>query len=159
MENSFQMLFDIEVYTSPVSLHLELLYYKGAYLTSIIVSAANKKRHTHFACTSRISSCGQQDDKPGYVVNDHLSRPAVANRLKRLTPEQTGRPALLFKPCFGWGLHCPMCYHTGGSLLHCPSNLTRFRRRYISVALSLESPPPAVSRHPALWSPDFPHPV
>ena len=23
--------------------------------------------------------------KPGYVVNDHLSRPAVANRLKRPT--------------------------------------------------------------------------
>ena len=29
--------------------------------------------------------------------------------------------------------------------------------RYISVALSLEFPPPAVNRHPALWSPDFPH--
>ena len=29
--------------------------------------------------------------------------------------------------------------------------------RYISVALSLESPPPDVIRHPALWSPDFPH--
>ena len=29
--------------------------------------------------------------------------------------------------------------------------------RSISVALSLESPPPAVSRHPALRSPDFPH--
>ena len=28
--------------------------------------------------------------------------------------------------------------------------------RYISVALSLESPPPDVIRHPALWSPDFP---
>ena len=29
--------------------------------------------------------------------------------------------------------------------------------RSISVALSLESPPPAGSRHPALRSPDFPH--
>ena len=29
--------------------------------------------------------------------------------------------------------------------------------RYISVALSLESPPPDVIRHPALRSPDFPH--
>ena len=29
--------------------------------------------------------------------------------------------------------------------------------RYLSVALSLESPPPDVIRHPALWSPDFPH--
>ena len=25
-----------------------------------------------------------------------------------------------------------------------------------SVALSLESPPPGITRHPALWSPDFP---
>ena len=53
---------------------------------------------------------------------------------------------------------CPCCYQQGGSLLHCPSNLTRIRSwRYISVALSLESPPPDVIRHPALWSPDFPH--
>ena len=29
--------------------------------------------------------------------------------------------------------------------------------RFISVALSLESPPPDVIRHPALRSPDFPH--
>ena len=29
--------------------------------------------------------------------------------------------------------------------------------RFISVALSLELPPPDVIRRPALWSPDFPH--
>ena len=53
---------------------------------------------------------------------------------------------------------CPCCYQQGGSLLHCPSTLTRIISwRYISVALSLESPPPDVIRHPALWSPDFPH--
>ena len=27
----------------------------------------------------------EQSDKPGYVVNDHLSRPDVATRLKRPT--------------------------------------------------------------------------
>jgi hypothetical protein len=32
-------------------------------------------------------------------------------------------------------------------------------RRFISVALSLRSPSPAVSRHPALWCPDFPQTV
>ena len=32
-----------------------------------------------------------------------------------------------------------------------------FPWRYLSVALSLESPPPDVIRHPALRSPDFPH--
>ena len=32
-----------------------------------------------------------------------------------------------------------------------------FAKRLFSVALSLKSPSPAVSRHPALRSPDFPH--
>ena len=52
---------------------------------------------------------------------------------------------------------CPFCYQKGGSLLHCPSTLTGIFRRYISVALSLESPPPDVIWHSALQSPDFPH--
>lgn len=34
--------------------------------------------------------------------------------------------------------------------------LLRAIGRVFSVALSLGSPPPAVSRHPALWCPDFP---
>ena len=34
----------------------------------------------------------EPDDKPGYVVNDHLSRPAVANRLKRPTSRHDGQP-------------------------------------------------------------------
>ena len=44
-----------------------------------------------------------------------------------------------------------------GELLPRLSILTAQVRRYISVALSLESPPPDVIRHPALWSSDFPH--
>ena len=43
-----------------------------------------------------------------------------------------------------------------GSYPAFPPLLTFTSKRYISVALSLESPPPAVSWHPALWSPDFP---
>ena len=47
-----------------------------------------------------------------------------------------------------------------GELLPRLSILTAAKpRRYISVALSLESPPPDVIRHPALWSSDFPHTV
>ena len=39
-----------------------------------------------------------------------------------------------------------------------PIILTKqYYRRFISVALALESPPPDVIRHPALRSPDFPH--
>ena len=45
---------------------------------------------------------------------------------------------------------CPLCYQRGGSLLHCLSTLTCQSRRFISVALSLESPPPDVIWHPAL---------
>ena len=35
---------------------------------------------THYCVLS-----DKQDDKPGYVVNDHLARPVVADRLKRPT--------------------------------------------------------------------------
>ena len=35
-------------------------------------------------------------------------------------------------------------------------HLATLSQRYISVALSLKSPSPGVTRHPALWSPDFP---
>ena len=49
----------------------------------------------------------------------------------------------------------PRCYHRSGSLLHYHFILT-IAGGLISVALSWESPPPAVSRHPALRSPDFP---
>ena len=42
-----------------------------------------------------------------------------------------------------------------GELLPRLSTLTS-KRRFISVALSLGSPPAAVSRYPALWGSDFP---
>ena len=61
-------------------------------------------------------------------LNGHLSRPAVASRFKRPT---RGRRAALC-PLFGLasdGVYmCPGCYQPGGSLLHCPSTLTRTRR-------------------------------
>ena len=49
--------------------------------------------------------------KPGSVSDDHLSRPAVTNRLKRPTFRAgTGRPQAMkpccpFRSCSGWGLH------------------------------------------------------
>ena len=52
---------------------------------------------------------------------------------------------------------CRFCYQPRGSPLHCLSTLTSICWRFISVALSLESPPPDVIWHPALRSPDFPH--
>ena len=54
------------------------------------------------------------------------------------------------------GFTWPTCCQAAGALLPHRSTLTLRRRRFISVALSLESPPPAVSRHSALRCPDFP---
>lgn len=41
-------------------------------------------------------------------LNGHLSRPAVAGRLKQPTREQTGRLMLSVRSCFEWGLHGPL---------------------------------------------------
>ena len=49
--------------------------------------------------------------------------------------------------------------HAAGELLPRLSILTRVKRgRFLSVALSLESPPPGITRHLALRCSDFPHP-
>ena len=66
----------------------------------------------------------QRDDKPGYVVGDHLSRPAVAGRLKQPTCDWTGRPLSRFGLASDGVYMCPARYRAGGSLLHCPSTLT-----------------------------------
>ena len=77
-----------------------------------------------------------------------LLLPAGSSDLPKGT---TGSRIAFVWSCFGWGLHGFSCYHENGSLLHCLSTLTRIISwRYISVALSLESPPPDVIRHPAL---------
>ena len=49
------------------------------------------------------------------------------------------------------------CYHSAAKLLPHLFTLTVVTLRLFSVALSLKSPSPAVNRHPAIWSPDFPH--
>ncbi len=59
-------------------------------------------------------------------------------------------------PCSGWSLPCPECYHPGGALLPHLFTLTYGNRRYIFCGTGQGLPLPAVSRHPALWSSDFP---
>jgi len=49
----------------------------------------------------------EQNDKPGYVVDDHLSSLPVTRQLKRPTRKQTGRLMLPIRSCFEWGLHVP----------------------------------------------------
>src|SRR5690606_35113819 len=59
--------------------------------------------------------------------------------------------------CSRWGLPCHFRYRKRGALLPHHFTLTPLARGgIISVALSLESPPPGVTRHLVPWSPDFP---
>lgn len=86
-------------------------------------------------------------------------RSSFAPGAKRDIPEDaTGRCMVFCLPCSGWGLHSLSCYQQSGGLLHRHSTLTDKVGGFFSIALSFESPRPDVIRHPALWSPDFPHP-
>ena len=69
----------------------------------------------------------------------------------------TGSPiSLPIRSCSRWGLHSHIVtYMLVSSYLTFPP-LPSKAGRYISVALSLESPPLAVNQHPALRSSDFP---
>ena len=78
-------------------------------------------------------------------------------------PGTGGPPYVPLRCCSRWGLHRPASRHAAGELLPHLSTLTQslmrdtsHTERYISVALSLKSPSPGVTRHPALRSPDFP---
>ena len=51
----------------------------------------------------------------------------------------------------------PVTRRTVVSYTAFPPLRLQMQPRFISVALSLELPPPDVIRRPALWSPDFPH--
>jgi len=64
-------------------------------------------------------------DKPGYVKNNHLSRPAVTSRFKRPTLRHGGQPyCLICGLASEWGLHSLSCYQNSGGLLHHLSILT-----------------------------------
>ena len=88
--------------------------------------------------------------KPSYVENGHLSRLPVTRKLQRPTLGHDGQP------------YNPMCGRASDGVYRA-SSVTRGavssylafpplpeNWRFISVALSLESPPPDVIRHPAL---------
>ncbi len=61
--------------------------------------------------------------------------------------------------CSRWGLPCRSCCHVrGGLLLHRFTFSPQVRGSLFSVALSLGLPPPGVTRHRFMWSPDFPPP-
>ena len=97
--------------------------------------------------------------KPSSVIGGHLSRPIVTGGFKRNPESIDGPSQTLFRFLLRVGFTSRTSRQAAGELLPHLSTLTHARRhmRYLSVALSLGSPPPGVTRHPALCSSDFPH--
>ena len=95
--------------------------------------------------------------KPSSVFGGHLSRPTVAGGFKRNPESLTGRLKRSFVSCSEWGLHRGQVARPRVSSYLAFPPLHAKGVRYLSVALSLGSPPPGVTRHPALRSSDFPH--
>ena len=95
--------------------------------------------------------------KPSSVFGGHLSRPTVTGGFKRNPESLTGRLKRSFVSCSEWGLHRGQVAKPRVSSYLAFPPLHAKGVRYLSVALSLGSPPPGVTRHPALRSSDFPH--
>ena len=104
----------------------------------------------------------QATDKPGSVLDSHSSGHYITVALKRPTrilSEQRHRILFGLAPNGVWP--ATRCYQRHGALL--PHHFTLTCAVYwqpsavmLSAPLSVASRRPAVSRHSALWSPDFP---
>lgn len=92
----------------------------------------------------------------------HPSRTNVTICLKRPNPEERRATSYLPYLALLWmRFSRPACCQTAGELLTRHFTLTRYllakvRWRYVSVALSVGSPLPGVTRHPVRRSSDFP---
>ncbi len=78
--------------------------------------------------------------------------PGWLRRKRRLPHRFPDRPAIPMRSCSRWGLPCHRRYRRRGALLPHPFTLTTRGRNLragglLSVALSLGSPPPGVTRH------------
>ena len=102
---------------------------------------------------------------PSFLGGSHSSRPRITERLKQPTRKfsGTGRPSSPIWSCSAWGFPCRThCCIRGALLPHLFTLTERLSPSggIFSVALirknALESASPAVSRHAALWRPDFP---
>ena len=93
----------------------------------------------------------EQFCKPGSVSDGYLSRPFVTKRLKPLVGnvEQTFCSLGLLRV----GFTREFSYHHPCALLPHISTIAKTIWHLFSVALSLESLPPAVSRHPCSMEP------
>ena len=115
------------------------------------------------ACKPSSVPGGQRFTSEDFVPNDppggdHLSSPSIAGRVERPTRGWSG--ALV--PLFGLAPDgvCPAPDVAIGAvssyLAFSPLSIHCWKDGVFSVALSVGSPRPAVSGHPALWSSDFP---
>ena len=101
-------------------------------------------------------------DKPSSVVDNHSSRRQITLPLKQPTRILNGPfIGFLFGLATSGVYPAANRYRRHGALLPHLFTLTCFARRQssavlLSVPLSVALPRPAVSRHSALWSPDFP---
>jgi len=94
--------------------------------------------------------------KPGSVVDSHSSGPHITARLKPPTRKLGGtRQRLPIRCCSGWRLprFTPL---PGQERKHVAALTTHPTSGLVSVALFLASRRTGVTRHPTLWSPDFP---
>ena len=92
----------------------------------------------------------EQNDKPGYVIDDHLSSSAVTNGIKRPTRKRSGPPYAFYSVLLRMGFTYALHVTTQAVVSYTAIPPLPHMWRYISVALSLESPPPDVIWHPAL---------
>jgi hypothetical protein len=106
---------------------------------------------------------------PARAEEDHFSGTAVTDGLEQPTRDSNGagNPSSPIWPCSGWGLpatpvtrRAVRSYRTF-SPLPVPRECRTDRQLraiggMLSVALSVASRRPGVTRHPALWSSDFP---
>lgn len=99
---------------------------------------------------------GKLADKPGFVVDSHSSRCAVAYALKQPTRKQREpRHRFPIWPCSGWRLPRFTSTAANRGLLVSVALFLALALRFCNPGLLRT----AVSRHPALRSPDFPLPA
>jgi hypothetical protein len=107
---------------------------------------------------------GQINHKPDSVEDNHLSRIHVAMNLKRYirSNERATRLSACSSHLAADGVYLPS-RSPGSAVGSYPTRFTLIPAEcgngFVSVALSLQSPAVAVSNHPALRCPDFPHPA
>ena len=96
--------------------------------------------------------------KPGSVWYGHLSRHVVTDAFKRYSRSPSSEPLIRRQSNLAPnGVYTARFVTETSVSSYLPFPSLQIALRSVSVALSLESPPPDVIRRPALWCPDFPH--